>query len=121
MDNTSLAITLGLNDVAVKDGLNNLVTQFSGIPAELNEALDEIRGFDRLQADIAATGEALKGAQGDMAALTEAMVQGAAEAVCPACGCRFISFPLANAAGRDRNILNFHEKNKNIFFIKNRK
>ncbi|MCL1979976.1 MAG: hypothetical protein FWG62_02735 [Proteobacteria bacterium] len=32
-----------------------------------------------------------------------------------------IPFPLANAAGHDRNILNFNAKNKNIFCIKNRK
>jgi len=32
-----------------------------------------------------------------------------------------IPFPFANAAGHDRNMLNFNKKNKNIFFIKNRK
>ncbi|MCL1980092.1 MAG: hypothetical protein FWG62_03330 [Proteobacteria bacterium] len=32
-----------------------------------------------------------------------------------------IPFPLANAVGHDRNILNFNAKNKNIFCIKKSK
>jgi len=77
MDNTSIAINLGLDVAAVKAGLKDVMAQFASMSSEMNATLADIQGFNDLQAAIAATGEALQGAASDMDALAEAIRQGA--------------------------------------------
>ena len=73
MDATSLSISLGLDAAPVKLGLKDLLAQFGGIRDEMPAALANIKGFDSLQSEIAATGESLRAAQADMDALAAAM------------------------------------------------